>query len=552
MTIAKSASASFRRAAKGLTRAALVAAYAVTALLGGCGKKPEGGGGSGPSVGAVEAAFLDAAAEYGIPARYMMATAWLESRLAPEKATSNYITVAAGADSAPVARGTLLTETAFGLSYETLGLDAVKDTAQLLETQIPAYAAWLSAEIQTAGLTLASDPESDEDRFYWLENLAALHRRGMAQRRNVQIIFAKELIEILNKGFIWQDPRTGERLELEPEREPIDPFMFPEDGRNWMTLTELKGQIYVASYLPLVTVPSDEFENHPKRVEVIHCPLTLSACLELQTRSEESEIHLAAHYVIPDDPMVFQNVIQVADHREALILTNQMGENVAVADAIVIMLVGNSGRSVDGDRKPALPTWFSDQQLRLMAQVVNDVCTLLGQETPADVNVEECVGADGDNGVRFRHQAQSEEYRWGDIADFDAPIFEAYVRNPAGLSQEVAFEFKSAEREFDAGDEIPLTLRFGTNARTIELERLNRCADGRVIWEPLRIDQVRSEKKMTVDATLYDSGPNASGDQFFRARVYGNDGRLVGWSIDRVVLSGFEPETAYASEKYCR
>ncbi len=535
-----------------MRRIALTVGLSMAFVTFGCGKKSKGGGGGGAPTSKVEDAFLTAASDTEIPVRYMMAVGYLESRLAPQNATSNYVSI--GHEDEPVARGTLLTQTAFGLTFGELGLDPAKKESELLETQINAYAKWLRARIDGSDLALTANPTEPSDQFDWIRNLSMLHRHGVEQRRNVQIVFAKELIQILNEGFVWQDPRNGEQLIFEKENPKIDPLAedFPKNAKNWLKLNDLpeSAQIYTATYLPLATVPTSGLENKAKRIEVIHCPLTLSACLELQTRNEESDIRLAAHYVIPQDRTVFGKVIQVALHKEVLMLTNSKGEDVPVQDAVVLMLVGNSGRAVSGARNPANPAWFSDTQLRAMAQVVNDVCTLLSQND-GTIDRDECMSITGDRGVQFRNQAESEEYRWGDIADFDSTIFNAYIQHPSGLSTEVAFEFEDDERRFEAGEEIPLTVLFDTSARTLELERLNRCPSGKVVWEPVRIDHPRAEKTATYEEVFHDSGPNRNGDQFFRARIYGKEGNLIGWSIDQVYLEGFEKDPGFASEKYC-
>lgn len=513
----------------------------------------------GPRYGVVEGAFYKAAAETGLPPRYLLAVGYLESRLAPENATANYLAV--GKDQHATPRGTLLTQTAFGLSYLTLGLDPAKDESQRLETQVMAYAHWLSAQLKAAGVKMNPQPQTADEHFQWVENLSLLHRKGLTQRRNVQILFAKELLDVMNTGFIWQDPRNGERLELGKELTPISVNNLAPDGKQWFSqiaLVDSPQQLAQAAYLPLVTVPSGEYSNTPKRIEVIHCPLTLSACLELQTRSQESDVRLAAHYVIPpivgtdrqSDPLL-NRVLQVANHRDALIVTNNKGENVPVTNAIVIMLVGNSGRMVGGSRIPAMPNWFTDLQLQKMGGLINDICTLLAQQDKS-INRDTCMSTDPQQGVLFHHQTGSEEYRWGDIADFDPNIFEAYLRNPGGLGTEVAFKFEGGQRQFQASKGSPLHVLFDTSARQIVLERLNRCPDNRVVWEPLRNEQVRQERESTFMEFLHDSGPNHSGDQFFRVRVYGKDGHLMGWAIDRIYLSDFEPEVTFASDESCR
>lgn len=521
-------------------------------LLPACGRKNEGKA-TPPRLPTVEKAFQDAARDSGAPLRFLLAIAYLESRLSAAPATANYVAVDNDRDR--VARGTIMTETAFGLPMATLGLDAAAADSSLLEVQVKAYGSWLKGQIQSLNLT--SNPQTMEELYYWIENLATLHRRGLTQRRNVQVMFARELIEVLNQGFIWQDPaRPNEILRLPPQMPPIDTNRFPENGRNWMTLTELEADVRIAAYLPLVTVPSGEFRNTPRRIEVIHCPLGLSGCMELQGRGDESEVHLAAHYLIPPFPDdrktdVYSRVVQVADHRDALILTNDRGENYPVTDAIVIALVGHSGRSLNGTRTPADPTWFSDRQLRAFGQLVNDLCTLLAQKSPDQVNRDRCMSTDKEQGVQFRLQGNSEEFRWGDIPDYDPNIFNAYLLNPAGLGTELAFEFDRNRREFRAGEPISFSLLFNSTVRQIAVERLARCPNGSVVWETVRNMPVRGERRKSFQEAYFDAGPNRSGDQYFRARAYGQDARLIGWHVGHVLLNNFEPGDAFASEEYC-
>lgn len=553
---------------RGFSLSLLLALAAVG--LGACGKKPGGSSGGRP-VGKVEQAFLQASQETGIPARFLMAAGYSESQLVPKNASASYVSLTDSADE--VARGTALTQTAFGLTYEALGLDPAKDESTTLEVQILAYARWLAATLQEHGVTLAANPRTQEEKFYWLENLALLHRQGVDERRAVQVLFGFELMETLNQGFTWQDPdRSGEVLRLDPEVPKIDVQSedFPQSGKNWFNLVPTQGiNLNTVSYLRLPTVPSGTVPNKPRGIRVIHCPLSLSGCLDLQTRTQDGDaavgsyVYLSAHYVIPADPAVYDNVrvdaIQLVPHNEAVTVTDNLGKNEKIQDSIVIMLTGNSGRTVDGTRQPAIPTWFRSTQLQSMATLINDVCTVLAR--PADPNDPNatppvdraaCMGVDGDNGVRFRHQGESEEYRWGDIADFDATIFEAYLRNSGSLRDEVAFEMSRGVREFRAGTALPLTVLFNSTAQEVKLERLNRCANGKLIWEQVRNQQVRSTNRAIFSETFFDSGPNRNGEQFFRVRVYGNDTKLQGWSIERVYLTGFDAEPRFASEDLCQ
>jgi hypothetical protein len=457
-----------------------------------------------------------------------------------------------------------MTQTAFGQTFTALGLDPAKGDTAVLETQIDAYGKFVAAQLAAGGVTLPASPATDEDKFHWIQNLASIQRQGLSDRINVQIIFARELIQVLNTGFIWQDPASGETLSMAKEPSPIDPSKFLPDGVNWfkeLSLGDpLPGDIDDYPFLTLTTVPSGEFVNKPKRIEIIHCPMTLSACLELQSRSGESQVQLAAHYVIP--PLVsssdgaadknLNQVLQVAHTNQALILTDDTGQNVPVEDAIVIMLVGESGKAVNGARMPAIPTWFTDAQLRAMGQLVNDACTLLAQNDKT-VNRDQCMSTTGDLGVRFHYQNTSEEYRWGDIADYDPTIFDAYVKNPGGLNMAVAFDFAQSVHQFKAGADIPLKILYDSSARVIELERLGRCpTTNKVVWEPVRNEEVDgSATSSTYDEKYFDSGPNSDGDQFFRVRVYDQNGVLTGWSIDQAYLTGFAPAATFASQEEC-
>lgn len=545
-------------------RLAVLPLICAVTLLPSCGKKEASNGGAPAKVGVVEAAFRDAAHTSGVPARFLMATAYLESRLAPQKASAHYLST--NGEGAPVSRGTLMTQTAFGLTYEMLGLDPAKDQSQTLEVQIEAYARYIAGKVQEGGLGLVAAPKNDEDKYYWIENLANLQRSGyahpgQAERRNIRVIFAHELIGILNEGFIWQDPRSGEKLELTAESPKLDVAHFPANGQSWLALDLAGSEIRTPNYayMSLTSLPNpSNLTNHPRRVEVIHCPLNLSACLELQDGSADNDdyVHLAAHYIVPndrgfDDQISRLAAIQVATHEDVVILTNKLGEHQPVDDAIVIMLTGDSGRVVDGKRDPALPIWFNDQQLRNMGQVINDVCTRLAQADPGHVSKDKCLATSGDVGVQFRHQDQAEEYRWGDIPDFDPTIFTAYVTAPGGLGTEVAFEFAGNNRRFAKGEAIPLTVLFNATVKSVELERLVRCENGQVNWKGVANLDVRGEKKLTFKDTRFDSGPNRNGEQFYRARVYGKDGKLIGWRIERIVLSSFEKDTVTMPNSTC-
>jgi hypothetical protein len=516
-------------------------------LLVSCGDKKPSSKDSGPRRGKAENAFIKAAKAHKVPARFLMGVGYLESGLIAKEASANYPNLQNDVDRL---KGTVLTETAFGIQKETLGLTPDDERSELLEVQIDAYAQWL--QTKTQGFNLTAGPRSQDEYYFWLWAMADLHRAGQLGRRHTQVVFASELMNILNTGFLWQDPVNGELLVLGPNKPSLEVGLFPEDGQKWFAANDpYFGQIqHLAVFVPLSSSQPGDLVNQPQRIEVIHCPLSLSACMELNSRPKDSDIFLGAHYLIPQDRQIFNKVVQVAYHNEVVRLTNTEGEPLDVRDAVVIMLVGPSGRIVSGVRKPVRPTWFSDKQLRALGQVVTEVCSRLNHDDPTNVQLAECMSIGGKKGVQFRKQ-NSEEFRWGDIADFDTDIFKAYLSNPSGLDAEMAFQFKGNRKTFRRGQGIPLTVLFHPNTQTVELAKMVRCLNGRTIWEVIRKQQVRGEKKVSFTERFYDSGPNANGDQFFRAKALDQSGRLLGWAIDQVHLSDFEDTETFGNQGQC-
>ena len=515
--------------------------------LGGCGSKKPDAPIQDRSKHPVKNSFELAANTHHLPVRFLMAAAWVESRLVAENASATYRNLG---DQNIAGLGLPITETAFGLSYETLGLDPAASESATLESQISAYGAWLAA--RTNNLGLKAQIETDADRYYWVENLARLHRAGLDGRRNVQVVFAQELIKTLNEGFVWQDSRTDERVILPALDQPLQFDALPKNGQNFLAFKEFEAEIFGATFLPLATSPAGEFENRPTRVEVVHCPLSLSACLQIQSGFDnvESDVHLGAHYIVPQDQSILSKVIQVAAHEETVLLTDSLGQPRMVDDAIIVMIAGHSGRIVNGRRSDARPDWLTTAQITRLAQVIREVCLTLSASDSA-IKVEECRSPVGNKGVQF-HRRGIEEIRWGDIADFDEKIFAAHLAKPDGLTSEIAFQFNQKSRTFKAGDDVTLTVLFSPEARRVDIERLARCSDGQVVWEVIRSLQVRGQNRSTIVERFFDSGPNGNGDQFVRARVHGQESNLLGWTVDSLFLEGYEEDALPAASIACR
>ncbi len=94
-----------------------------------------------------------------------------------------------------------------------------------------------------------------------------------------------------------------------------------------------------ARRLELVGRSANSLQNQPRRIEVIHCPLSLAACLALQDLGVESNVRLGAHYIIPQDDKIISTSHSNSRSRARVSLTSVDGTVKDVSDAIIIMLV---------------------------------------------------------------------------------------------------------------------------------------------------------------------------------------------------------------------
>lgn len=502
--------------------------------------------------GPIQRLFLDVSQKHKIPYRLLLASALLESGLS----TQGMSTIYQHPDRVEgELRQIKMGQTVFGLPLTRLGLEGDPRVVGL-DKQVAAYGEALARHLERNGLKLPAQPQTADDKGRWIWEIAQFHRDGLHQRRSVQIIFALEMIQLLNKGMFWQDAKGEEKIQLSAENPPLKVDGLGKEQQAALTLTSEGGEFFPSTYLRLTRPRPTDRQNQPKRVEVIHCPLTLSACLEMQ-QSDQEDVRLGAHYVIPPSfkstgtapstDGVVSHVLQVALHNEVVTLTTRTGEQRLVDDAIVIMLAGHSGRVQEGIRLPANPRWLTGPQLERLGDIVDDICHKLADKN--GVNYETCRKP-GVNGVQFHRQGASEVYRWGDIPDFDESIFESYL-GELRPSNGVAFDEPASPKRLAAGQEVPLTLSFEPTARVIEFEQLVRCPDARLIWMPLTTEQTRSESKMTIRKRFFDSGPNGNGQHFIRAKVSGKDEELIGWRVTEFFVNGFDASPPAHSQKYC-
>ena len=532
----------------------IVSAIAISLFMS-CQGKDSNTGGRGTHRGKVEASFHQAAQTYQVPVRILMAVAFNESGMSPKPITSAY-----GMQKEQI--GTPLGETAFGVSMETLGLDPEEPASHTLNIQINAYAKWLREALDREYLKFHPNPTTVIEKYDWIKILSLLHRDGMETRRNVQTLFALELMEKLNNGDKWQDPETGEILLLSKESPSLRIEDFPEEIRENLKIFSHDGDIFYAEYFELTYQATNDRLNTPTHFRIIHCPLTLSACLEMQNAdSTQENLKLNAHYIIPplkrkteseNNLAPFFKALQVSQHQSAVLLTNQSGEIELVKDAIVIMLVGNSGRYDQGIRTNANPKWFTKPQLEMMGKVIHSVCSLLVQNNDPGINIEDCQAPGKTGGVRFSLQNAYQGYQWGNIPDFDHSIFETYIRSPEKLEGEALFSFHNPDKIYAAGQTIAFDITFIKGANRVVIEYLGRCPDSKLVWSIKNSDSVRNSNSERYQFKLYQKGPNHNGKHFLRALIYKNKD-LTGWAIDDFFITRYESnDTVLADTRDCK
>ncbi|SMF38027.1 hypothetical protein [Pseudobacteriovorax antillogorgiicola] len=505
----------------------------IIAILGiRCGGKGGSGGSGAPSYGPIETSLRITASNNNIPYRLLLAVALKESNLSPQPATTLY-----NADSV---LGMSVGETAFGLSFETLELSVVPEN-MTLEPQIEAYGRWLRKALDQKQLGLDETVANPDELYDWVWQMAQLHRNGQENRKNVQIVFALEMIDMLNRGATWQDLESGEIITLLPEPNPIavDRAFSSQIQKN-LQLDTQKSEIFSVDYMQLTYSQTVDQQNLPENIRVIHCPFTLSACLEIQHReTEKPEARLQAHYVIPPDQSIVPNPLKIQQHRVPVLLTDTRGQTESIQNAVVIMLVGDSGRYVEGVRQKSNPQWVSNYQLQTLGKIVPGICDLMKQDNP-NVNASSCRTPGIPGGVQFQNQGPSETYRWGDIPDYDKNIFWTYVIDQDQLGGIAEFNFVQANRIYQAGSPINFNLKFIRGATKVSLEYMERCENNKVVWTTLQTHFIRDTDDLSIQTMLYARGPNGNGQHFLRALVYGESGKLQGWKVEELFLQNYD------------
>jgi hypothetical protein len=488
--------------------------------------------------GEIQQALRAASQQHQIPYRLLLAVGLKESGLSPYASDTTYV-------NEELTLGLKIGETAFGLSREALGL--ATDTPPDLISQVNAYAAWVDQQLQQRNLNLPSTLARPDQIYDWVWQLALMHREGSDNRKNVQILFARELIAILNEGATWQNPASGEIIQLAPRPQPLSIVDFSPTIQKNLQLDTEKSEIFSVDYMQLTYEQITGPQNLAESIRVIHCPFSLSGCLELQNQTKATdEASLQAHYVIPPTDQLLSNPIKIRQHRSPVVVTNTRGQPESIQDAIVIMLVGSSGRYVDGRRLQANPNWYSNEQLKSLGKIVRGICELMKLDYE-QLDLEKCQTPGVPGGVQFQNQGRSAQYHWGDVPDYDENIFWTYLNNPDELGGQVEFQFPAGSGIYQAGQPIQFNLSFITGVAKITVEYMERCSNDKLIWTTLETRFIRNVATQPFHLTLYDSGPNGSGQHFFRALVFDEENELKGWSISGLHLTNYEEDSQPAA-----
>ena len=377
----------------------------------------------------------------------------------------------------------------------------------------------------------------------WVQELAKLQRTGDKYRNNTRALFALELLAVLNNGFEWRDPTTGEEMALPPYRPQLERIHIPYPAQQFFNLRTTAAQLYQAHWLQPTHPQANKGENRPQKILVIHCPFSLSTCLELQNAKQTDDgVTMQAHYIIPANANVIDYPLQVAHHDHHVSVTAANGKAEIQQDKIVIMLSGNSGRIVDNVRVAADPTWQHGFQLEWLGYMVKELCLAhLGLRSASQIHsCSDLMHANTRVEFRTNQAATTANHHWGEIADFDRNIYAAYLQQPQKLQSEFIWLNQSTNGKYNRGETIRLALP-SKGRNWYVLEKLVRCPNNRLLYVPVAQSESNASGQQQFNVQFYDRGPNGDGRQFLRAKVFQQD-KLQAWAIGSLKIANYDEE----------
>lgn len=494
----------------------------------------------------ISQAFSNSAADYEIPEEILLAVSYLESNMTHAPSFVTYETTHVG---------TRVGETAFGISANRLGQKSIDDISTF-PSQVRAYAEFVRSELESNNIQLPNRFQSIEDKMSWMWEIAKIQRQGNIYDTNLRSLYVLELIDVLNSGFTWRSPATNENISLRPQEPKIDRNVLTYPQQRLLNLKTSVAQVYQAQWFYPVEPQNDsEASNRPEKILVIHCPFSLSACLEIQNQSAEqsgNDAVLQAHYIIPANNSVIDYPLQIMHHHRQALLVDEHGTVQPHDDKIVIMLVGNSGRLTDNVRFPALPTWQSIFQLEWLGHIVRELClNHLGIKDEEQVNACRDIKSP-DSRVEFRLNAGN-GIMWGAVPDFDTSIYASYAHSIKKIKTALVYPDRvrhkvKTRKSYASGENIRIAIS-NVGRHYYVLERLVRCNEQQLSWVVL--NQGEASGKQEYNLRFYDGGANNDGTQFIRTKVYRKD-KLVSWSIDSIMINNFNKDSTSSYYEECQ
>ncbi len=481
-------------------------------FFGSCGRDKASDADVGP-VSVLDQTFQTTATQYHIPVRLLKAVTFLESRLNPASSTVLYNN---GQWIGP-SRG----ETAMGLSGDVLHMPGDPAQRGSFPLQLRAYGAWLSTAVK--GFHLNEAPQSSNELFKWILQVARLHYTGK-HAKNARALFARDLISILNQGYTGQ--YQGQPVILAKE-DPVISLnqtdMIIQDLLQMETLGTSK--IKSAALVPFGNRDAHPVEQKPEGILVQHCPFSFSTCLDMQDE-ERDTFFLGAHYLVPQTEELSGIPLQINKHNVAVGMLTPQGAK-TYSNRVVLMLVGQAGRIIQGVRNPADPTWYTHWQLSRLGNLIREIC----------LDLEQTQGLDADacqRDVQVQHTTAGQSFHWGDVLDYDPMIFSHYAKNPGPAD---ALHVQLEKTVYEKGETIPFHLTFPLQTQTVEIEQLVRCSENDLRWTMIDSQEVSNLDQLDSFKKFFHVGPNQDGQQFVRIKIYGDQQALLGWDTRSLFLN---------------
>lgn len=510
----------------------------------GCGPKEDGAGGQQSAQHGTEQQIRDIATRHGIPERIFFALGILESGLNPKAQDIIY-------GGSPLYLQ--MARSAFGHSYAALGL-ADNPNRESIATQAEAMAKKITAHLKAHDLQLAANPTSLKQKFDWLWELARLQREGDIVNNNTRKVFVHELAAVLNSDQYVPIAGTEEVLSQKAESPNIDLSKLPQNSGD-MTISYSSAEIAAARYFNNDNIPST-LKNEPKHINIVHCPIATSKCLEIfKSEPVDQAAKIGGHYLIPGDDSIIEKPIQLTYHDQPVIKTGGNGETMLELDAITIILAGKSGHYRAGKRFQANPTWFTDYQLRQMAGILDQVCRVIHPPADNPTAFNECKtpGAASDLAPRFYVRRANEEFKWGQIPDFNKSIVWRFLQDPGSMTGGVSVNHRADGGLYVARKPIELDIELPIGTKVLRVDYAARCPDDKIVWQIARRDAIESGTNERVSLNLFGKGPNDNGEHFLRLLATDINGKLLGWQTTRLTVTGFRKDfTHQPSPELCQ